>query len=72
MTPNTLIAMREVNSRKCDGIHVRLLWHELTKRVAVAVDDTKTGEAFTIEVAEGERAVDVFNHPFAYAATASA
>ena len=34
----------------------------------VAVLDTKSGEAFQIEVHAGERALDVFQHPFAYAA----
>ena len=60
--------MRELHSRMTDGIHVRLLWSEHDNRVAVAVDDSKTGDAFAVEVREGDRAMDVFHHPFAYAA----
>ena len=58
---------RELDSRVSDGIHVRLLWNPADGRVSVAVHDSKTGEAFELVVGEGERARDVFNHPFAYA-----
>jgi hypothetical protein len=60
--------MHELHSRISDGIHVRLLWHRRHDRVAVAVDDAKTGDAFTVDVRKGERALDVFHHPYAYAA----
>jgi hypothetical protein len=33
------------------------------------VSDTKSGEAFELAVEQGERALDVFQHPYAYAAT---
>jgi hypothetical protein len=36
--------------------------------VSVAVNDTKTGEAFELPVLEGEPALEVFHHPYAYAA----
>jgi hypothetical protein len=36
--------------------------------VSVALHDGKTGEGFEVEVGPGERALDVFHHPFAYAA----
>ena len=36
--------------------------------MTVAVDDAKTGDAFTIDVREDERALEVFHHPYAYAA----
>ena len=39
---------RELDSRTSDGIHVRLLWHRHDARVAVAVHDTKTGDAFEL------------------------
>lgn len=68
MTAEIVQTMRELHSRQSDGIHVRLLWCALKERVTVTVDDTKTGDAFAIEVHEGERAMDVFEHPFAYAA----
>ena len=60
---------RELDSRVVDGIEVRLLWHAVDGHVSVAVDDTKTGEAFELTVAAGERALDVYHHPYAYAAS---
>jgi hypothetical protein len=60
--------LRELDQRRSDRIDVRLLWHERDDRVLVAVADEKTGERFTIDVRAGERALDVFHHPFAYAA----
>ena len=47
---------------------MRLLWRARDDRVIVAVADEKTGERFSIDVRDGERALDVFRHPFAYAA----
>jgi hypothetical protein len=67
MTAELLTSMREVNSRTSDGIHVRMLWCEGDGRVFVAVNDHKTGQAFSVEVPERERALEVFHHPFAYA-----
>lgn len=36
--------------------------------MTVAVDDAKTGDAFTIDVREDERALEVVHHPYAYVA----
>jgi enolase len=69
MTTQLLDTMRELDSRTNDGIHVRMLWSEHDGRVAVAVSDAKTGDAFAIEVRAGDRALDVFHHPYAYAAS---
>ena len=68
MNPQIPRSMRELESRRNDGIHVRLLWGEHDGRLVVAVDDAKTGDRFGIEVRRHERALDVFHHPFAYAA----
>lgn len=68
MTAETLTSMRELHSRTTDGILVQLLWCEQDNRVFVAVSDDKTGEAFSVEVPEGQRALHVFDHPYAYAA----
>jgi hypothetical protein len=65
--PSTQIT-RELDSRTGDGIKVRVLWHPSEDRVSVAITDSKTGEAFELPVREGERALDVFHHPYAYAA----
>jgi hypothetical protein len=69
MTPHSSLLMRELHHRSSDGIDVRLLWSKDEGRVAVAVSDAKTGEAFTLEVRASERPIDVFHHPFAYAAS---
>jgi hypothetical protein len=68
MTIEMLTTMRELHSRTDNGIHVQLLWCEDSDRVFVAVNDGKTGEAFSVEVPEGERALHVFEHPYVYAA----
>jgi hypothetical protein len=65
-TPSTSI--RELAHRRNDGLDIRLLWDSETDRVSVALRDGKTGEGFEVEVGPGERALDVFHHPFAYAA----
>jgi hypothetical protein len=36
--------------------------------VTIAVTDTKNGETFEVPISEGERALEVFRHPYAYAA----
>jgi hypothetical protein len=66
MTTHTTAELRELDHRVSDGIDVRLLWRPHDDRVLVAVADSKTGESFTIEVGAGQRALDVFHHPFAY------
>jgi hypothetical protein len=58
---------RELDSRTSDGIHVQLLWHPLDRHVSVAVNDTKTGEAFELDVRHRQNALDVYHHPYAYA-----
>ncbi len=68
MFAHTLDSLHELHSRVSDGIHVRLLWGKDDDRVVVAVDDVKTGERFAIDLPRGQRAMDVFHHPFAYAA----
>ena len=60
---------RELAHRRNDGIDVRMLWDSATDRVMVAVHDSKTDREFEVVVAPGERALDVFHHPFAYAAS---
>jgi hypothetical protein len=67
MTGSTTHLIRELDHRTSDGIDVRMLWNSREDRVIVTVNDAKTDEAFTIEVRDGQRALDVFRHPFAYA-----
>ncbi len=58
--------MTELARRSSNGIDVALLWSRLTNRLFVAVADDRTGDRFTLD-APADRALDVFNHPFAYA-----
>ena len=57
----------ELDHRSADGIEVSLLWSRATNRLLVAVDDSRSGESFKVP-APAEKALDVFRHPFAYAA----
>ena len=61
-------SIRELAHRRNDGLDIRLLWDSASDRVTVALHDGKTGEGFELEVGPDERALDVFHHPFAYAA----
>jgi hypothetical protein len=61
-------SFRELDRRSNDRIDVRLLWRQRDDRVIVTVADGKTGKRFTVDVADSESALDVFHHPFAYAA----
>ena len=65
MTPKTT---RELAYRASDGIEVSLLWRPADDRLTVVVSDARTDDSFELVVAPGERALDVFEHPFAYAA----
>ena len=69
MTATATPLTRELDSRITDGIEVRLLWRPHDDTLLVAVSDARTDESFAIEVREGEKATDVFNHPYAYAAS---
>jgi hypothetical protein len=60
--------MRELDGRYKDGIRVRLIWCQRDHQIFVVVTDHRGGEAFSVEVQDGERALDVFHHPYAYAA----
>ncbi len=68
MTQSRAQITRELDRRTGDGIEVQLLWCQNDGAVRVAVTDAKTGETFELPVREGERALDVFHHPYAYAA----
>ncbi|HWD69547.1 MAG TPA: hypothetical protein VG293_05090 [Solirubrobacteraceae bacterium] len=59
--------MRELDSRLVDGLRVALWWEPEASLVWVSVLDTRSGDAFSIEVKAGQQPLDVFRHPFAYA-----
>ena len=58
---------RELDHRRADGIDVRLLWSQSDERILLAVSDSKTGDAFSVEVEPGD-ALEAFHHPYSYAA----
>jgi hypothetical protein len=64
MTDSTLT---ELHHRSADGIEVTLLWSRRSNTLTVAVEDSRSGEMFLLP-APAEKALDVFEHPFAYAA----
>jgi hypothetical protein len=57
----------ELASRESNGIRVSLMWSRAGNDVKVAVYDAATDSAFELEVGTASP-LDVFNHPFAYAA----
>jgi hypothetical protein len=60
-------ALVELAHRKNDGIDVTLVWDRRRDRRTVYVLDSRSGELLTVPV-ESDNALDVFYHPFAYAA----
>ena len=59
---------RELAHREADGVEVTLLWHPEGDFVTVTVVDAKGGERFELVLEDGDRALDVFHHPYAHAA----
>ena len=47
---------------------VGLFWSKRTHRAAVAVEDAATGDRFELPIAPDDDALDLYNHPYAYAA----
>jgi hypothetical protein len=58
---------RELAHRENDGLEVVLFWHDGTDELTVCVSDDRSGAYFELE-APPEDALDVFHHPYAYAA----
>jgi hypothetical protein len=59
---------RELAHRAADGVEVALLWYPGSDVTSVQVVDAKAGEAFELVLGHGDRPLDVFHHPYAYAA----
>ena len=64
----TLTDTRELDYRTADGVEVALLWHASANFLSVVVSDTRIGEFFEVVLDERDDAMDVFHHPYAYAA----
>jgi hypothetical protein len=54
--------------RKNAGVQVTLLWTEDTDTVAVLVRDDGNDDQFELSVEPGANALQIFEHPYAYAA----
>ena len=67
MTTSATAERRELAHRTGNGIDVTLFWTKSTNAVTIAAIDTHSGEVLEFEVDAG-RALDAFNHPYAYAA----
>jgi hypothetical protein len=61
--PRVVLARRE-NA----GIRVTLLWAQDSNTVAVRVRDDTTHDRFELRIEPGANPMDVYVHPFAYAA----
>jgi hypothetical protein len=58
---------KELAHRENDGVAVTLFWHSDSNRLSVSVYDWRNGDWFELEAA-ARNAMDVFEHPYAYAA----
>ncbi len=68
MVASNLISARELDSRLGNRLQVRLLWCPIDECLWVAVTDLQSGGEFYVEVRDRKLALDVFHHPYAYAA----
>jgi hypothetical protein len=59
--------VHEIDHRSTDGLEISLLWNETSDELSVRVLDSRTGESFELPAAKDD-ALDVFHHPYAYAA----
>ena len=57
----------ELAYRENDGIAVTLFWHSRSNSLSVSVYDWRNGDWFELD-ASPRNALDVFEHPYAYAA----
>ena len=67
-TATTPTDTRELAYRMADGVEVALHWHTVGDYVSVVVSDARIGETFELVLDERDNAMDVFDHPYAYAA----
>jgi hypothetical protein len=58
--------MTELARRRNEDVEVSLFWDRRHDRLFVLVEDVRVGDRFSV-LATRKKALDVFNHPFAYA-----
>jgi hypothetical protein len=66
-TGTTHDRFRELAYRANDGVEVVLFWDEPTNELTVCVSDERSGAYFEL-AADPHQALDVFYHPYSYAA----
>ena len=62
---------RELAHRSADGVEVTLLWNPADDAISVRILERETEACFELPVAR-DQALNAFNHPYAYAALATA
>lgn len=62
--------MTELAHRRNHDVDVSLLWDRERDQLLVFVEDVRDGSSFAVE-APREQALEVYHHPFAYAAAAA-
>jgi hypothetical protein len=68
LTDQTYEPYRELAHRVADGLEVVLFWRQVTNELIVSVSDERTGAYYEVAAAQ-DNALDVFDHPYAYAAS---
>jgi hypothetical protein len=59
---------KELVLRQSGTCEVALFWSRRTHRAAVKLEDDATGTMFELPLSPGDDPLDVFDHPYAYAA----
>jgi hypothetical protein len=68
VTTRLAAGISELSSRSANGIDVALLWQHRDNTAVVVVVDQRSGEILVLDVGEDDNALDIFNHPYAFAA----
>ena len=66
-----VMGRRELAHRNADGVEVTLLWNPADDKISVRIVERDTEACFELAVAR-DQALNAFNHPYAYAALATA
>lgn len=59
---------KELASRHSGNVEIALLWSKRTHRAAVTLEDAVTGELIELPLRPSDDPLDVYNHPYVYAA----
>jgi hypothetical protein len=63
---------KELAYRRSGTADVALLWSRRLHRAAVVVDDEGSGDHFELDIGPGDDPLDIYQHPYAYAAARAA